>query len=105
MNMQRTVYFTLHYLPYFQIFIFLGRILGIINGIIVFVKNNLDVDFFLNMTLLKLTLLNSHLKLLPSNLTIFCMYRSPSTDVSNFNNTLKIILGENTINTPFLLGI
>lgn len=75
------------------------------DGIIVFVKQNLNVDFF-EYDCPEANIAKLSIKTFSKQIYIFCMYRSPSAVVDNFNDTLKIILRENKLinNHTVLIG-
>jgi len=58
------------------------------DGIFVFVRSNYSVDFFeydfVETNIVKLTLTN-----LGTPIILLCIYRSPSTDINVFNDTVK----------------
>lgn len=74
------------------------------DGINIFVKNTFNVDFyeydFVETNIVKISLMNLSL---PIN--ILCIYRSPSTDISSFIETLSKIIKEHKYNGGYTVLI
>lgn len=66
------------------------------DGIFVYVRNNYNIDFF-EYDFVETNIVKIHLNNLGVPIILLCIYRSPSTDINVFNNTVNKVIKENKI--------